>query len=384
MAAASAASNASATAGFRGPAKRAAFGDVTNMTKNAAVGNNDGKLVKPQSVTTISNNNNAKQPLASINKENNVPYSKDSLARTTQQPAVLAASKPKVAIAAAPGPDAAKKASAGVSRPKIAGESDRDSILPSVSRATFEAPALQPRHHKSQPQLSKLQQQQQQQIHVLRRTQSKQFERVHIAADSSIRSSSDLVSIPSQILEENLINEHEAYLDLPPYASDVQDPLPQVNHTDEYADLPLKLAHFSEEPQPVPASSIHTSIPTSLPATKENHTQALSEAEEYWDEEEDEYEDQDQGYTTAHSFRSRDLTTGGVTTLIAPRLTAKVQRELEEARIEVQETRLMDDVEEEMWDVSMVAEYGEEIFEYMRELEVRQNTSSYPFMRVLF
>ncbi|UZP44401.1 hypothetical protein NXS19_012213 [Fusarium pseudograminearum] len=100
---------------------------------------------------------------------------------------------------------------------------------------------------------------------------------------------------------------------------------------------------------------------------------AMSEPEECWEEDEDEdYDDQDQAYTTAHSVRSRDMTAGGATEIDPlPRVTARVQRELEDAREEVERTRTTDEIEEEMWDVSMVAEYGDEIFEYMRELEIK-------------
>jgi G2/mitotic-specific cyclin 3/4 len=94
--------------------------------------------------------------------------------------------------------------------------------------------------------------------------------------------------------------------------------------------------------------------------------------EEYWDEdEEEEYFDAD-GYTTARSLRSRgDNTTGGVTLQLAPRITAKSQRELEAAKMFVDSHKSAEDIEDEQWDTSMVAEYGEEIFEYMRQLEVR-------------
>ncbi len=92
--------------------------------------------------------------------------------------------------------------------------------------------------------------------------------------------------------------------------------------------------------------------------------------EEYWDEDDDEeYYDAD-GYTTARSLRSRgDNTTGGVTLVLAPRVTAKTQRELEAARQFVELHRSPEDVEDEQWDTSMVAEYGDEIFEYMHSLE---------------
>ncbi|KAH6883237.1 cyclin-like protein [Alternaria rosae] len=99
--------------------------------------------------------------------------------------------------------------------------------------------------------------------------------------------------------------------------------------------------------------------------------------EEYWDEEEDEeYYDAD-GYTTARSLRSRgDNTTGGVTLVLAPRVTAKTQRELEAARIFVEANRSAEDVEDEQWDTSMVAEYGDEIFEYMHALEERMKPNA--------
>ena len=93
--------------------------------------------------------------------------------------------------------------------------------------------------------------------------------------------------------------------------------------------------------------------------------------EEYWDEDEEEYYDAD-GYTTARSLRSRgDNTTGGVTLVLAPRVTAKSKRELEAAKQFVESNKTQEDIEDEQWDTSMVAEYGEEIFEYMHSLEER-------------
>lgn len=92
--------------------------------------------------------------------------------------------------------------------------------------------------------------------------------------------------------------------------------------------------------------------------------------EEYYEEEDDEYYDAE-GYTTARSIRSRgDNTTGGLTTFLEPRVTARVMKELQCAAEYVDATRSPDDVEDEAWDTSMVAEYGDDIFEYMRKLEV--------------
>lgn len=93
-----------------------------------------------------------------------------------------------------------------------------------------------------------------------------------------------------------------------------------------------------------------------------------ADPDEIWevDEEEDE-----QDYTTAHSFRSRgDNTTGGVTTVSFPKYTIEDRDELEEAAELVMATLNKDDVEDEAWDTSMVAEYAEDIFEYMRQQEV--------------
>jgi hypothetical protein len=96
----------------------------------------------------------------------------------------------------------------------------------------------------------------------------------------------------------------------------------------------------------------------------------VSEPEEYWEEEEEEVYDE-QGYTTAHSYRSRgDNTTGGATTVLFPKVTNKVKKELAIAKEIVESSRTLEEIEDEAWDTSMVAEYGDEIFSYMRELEV--------------
>lgn len=92
---------------------------------------------------------------------------------------------------------------------------------------------------------------------------------------------------------------------------------------------------------------------------------------EYFEEDEEEYYDAE-GYTTARSIRSRgDNTTGGLTTFLEPRVTQRVLKELEQAKEFVMANRTEDDIEDEAWDTSMVAEYGDDIFEYMHKLEVR-------------
>lgn len=88
----------------------------------------------------------------------------------------------------------------------------------------------------------------------------------------------------------------------------------------------------------------------------------------------------EQGYTTAHSFKSFGENTTGATTLVAPKRTCETIQELGHASLFVAKNRPQEDIDEEEWDMSMVAEYGEEIFMYMRVLEV----SNQPFAFFLF
>ncbi|MCJ1300274.1 hypothetical protein MMC08_003070 [Hypocenomyce scalaris] len=98
----------------------------------------------------------------------------------------------------------------------------------------------------------------------------------------------------------------------------------------------------------------------------------VSEPEEYWDDEEEVENYDEEGYTTARSFKSRgDNTTGGATTVLLPKVNQKVKREIAAAKELVEGTRTAEDIEDETWDTSMVAEYGEEIFQYMRDLEIK-------------
>ncbi|KZF26534.1 hypothetical protein L228DRAFT_235590 [Xylona heveae TC161] len=98
----------------------------------------------------------------------------------------------------------------------------------------------------------------------------------------------------------------------------------------------------------------------------------ISDPEEYWDDEDDVENYEEEGYTTARSYRSRgENTTGGVTTALFPKTNARIQREFEIAKQLVEGSRTLEEVEDETWDTSMVAEYGEEIFEYMRDLEIK-------------
>ncbi|KPI38399.1 G2/mitotic-specific cyclin-4 [Cyphellophora attinorum] len=124
--------------------------------------------------------------------------------------------------------------------------------------------------------------------------------------------------------------------------------------------------------------------PTSFPSTKVSIASiplppfepksfsypAVTEVEECWEEEETPVEEE--GYVTARSFRSKgENTTGGATTIIFPHVNQRIRKEIKAATELVEATRNPEEVDDEMYDTSMVAEYGDEIFEYMREMEVK-------------
>lgn len=98
----------------------------------------------------------------------------------------------------------------------------------------------------------------------------------------------------------------------------------------------------------------------------------LLEPEEYWDEEDEEGNYDEEGYVTARSYKSRgDNTTSGATTVLFPKQNQKVKKELAAAKDLIEGSRTKEEIEDETWDTTMVAEYGDEIFQYMRDLEVR-------------
>lgn len=108
-----------------------------------------------------------------------------------------------------------------------------------------------------------------------------------------------------------------------------------------------------------------------LPTDAQDELQAPLSATEAEEQPEDDGEHYYDAEPTAHSFKSTgDNTTGALSQIADPRVTDRVLVELKEANDYVRETRTEEDIEDEAWDTSMVAEYGDEIFTYMRALEV--------------
>ncbi len=121
------------------------------------------------------------------------------------------------------------------------------------------------------------------------------------------------------------------------------------------------------EPTPVDAQSMPPVV------DRKQQLVPLSEPEEYWDEEEDDENYVEDGYVTARSYRSRgENTTSGATTVLFPKANLKTRKELANATALMDAAKAAGELDDETWDTTMVAEYGDEIFQYMRELEVTQ------------
>jgi G2/mitotic-specific cyclin 3/4 len=172
--------------------------------------------------------------------------------------------------------------------------------------------------------------------------------------------STDILDSVSQVLANaNSINVYEKQLPSVPSIENVEKVQSRSSESEMY--LPAL-----EQLPPLPLDA-HDDFQAPLSAI-EAQEQAEEDDEHYYDAE-----------PTARSFRSvGDNTTGGLTQVVEPRVTARVLRELEEANEYVKETRTEEDIEDEAWDTSMVAEYGDEIFAYMRVLEASSDILTHP------
>ncbi|TEY54940.1 hypothetical protein BOTCAL_0235g00120 [Botryotinia calthae] len=306
--------NMLAVGGLKAAAKRTAFGDVSNTAKNLTT-IRDESSVNGKSVETL-------KPIATQDKS-------AALSKPAQRPlnnglkAPLATStseQPSIApLPKQPQPNHTKRNTLA-KKGAVYKDTENENIQPlaqkPIASTSSAHQTLGPRHAKIQPEIKAEQP-------VLRRTQSKQLNNAVDNAEPTIYHNAS-----EHPLKENVNESH----------------LRSIEEKDESA-----IAEKLKSQKQLPAAPI------------------ASEPEEYWPEDEEETYD-DQGYTTAHSFRGEN-TTGGATTIIVPKVTNKVKKELEDAKILVESVRTQEDIEDEMWDTSMVAEYGEEIFSYMRELE---------------
>ncbi|KAF3770739.1 hypothetical protein M406DRAFT_217651, partial [Cryphonectria parasitica EP155] len=308
--------------GLKGTAKRTAFGDLSNTAgaanQHAVAGNGLGKHALSAAMPTT-------KVYKDANKENAVK-NKEALLRPAQRPSTSL--KPSMAAQGLP----AVADTRAQPVPKQTGARKTTMVYHDEYQ---QKPRSLNRHYRSQPQLKSTE------APVIRRSASK-----HVLQNIDYSGADDDIdAMPYENAMEELPCDEQAL-----QGSWMPVPGPVG---------PLITAEM-EPLQPEPAAAPSDLLPSGL---------VMPESEEYWDEEDDEYDEQ--GYTTAHSYKSYGDNTTSATSLVIPRKTVKDQRELDEARAYVESIRPRDEADEENWDVSMVAEYGEEIFEYMRELEDR-------------
>ncbi|KAL2260629.1 hypothetical protein VTK26DRAFT_5306 [Humicola hyalothermophila] len=355
----------STTGALNAPPKRTAFGDVSNTARNRLVepAGKEGAKTRVKSLMAPINTRNIRVE----DKENKVA-SKENRPRTTVASKGLAqCTKVQTATSAQAARPAAQGSShtqqhtdTALAQPPLRNKgpkkttivyNERQAVKKSSGSETSPVddlavavpkPAKNPRHYKSQPLLRSEQavpQQAQSKLMVRKDTLVEAEDEDDVEDDATEAAYEDALERLSQDVEEA-----------------VQDALAQAKQSCPAQFLPAHQAPYILEP-PRP--------PRALPDLP-----VYAESEGYLDDDDEHDLYDEQGYTTAHSFRSHgDNTTSELTTLLAPNVTSDVQRELEKAKAYVLEHQTEEDVQEEAWDVTMVAEYGEEIFAYMREME---------------
>ncbi|KAJ6144764.1 G2/mitotic-specific cyclin-4 [Penicillium chermesinum] len=117
---------------------------------------------------------------------------------------------------------------------------------------------------------------------------------------------------------------------------------------------------------------LEASIPVSDTTLSDDEEVAATAATtKYYQEPEDwlEYEEEDSLNMPPFNTRS-DNTTGGTATVVYPTFNPVIKRELMKARKIVEQTRTEDEIIEDFYDSSMVAEYSPEIFFHLRSQEI--------------
>lgn len=342
---------------LKAPAKRTAFGDVSNLVVNhnqpgKAVGKNASNV---KFVPYVDNKENPAQANEAFLRPAQRPQQGAKPGQIWLPPHTNLHAQPRLSVPVQAG------SSGGVhSQPVVKQTVAKKATLVYNDEIGQQKHQALNRHFKSQPQLKT-------EAPVLRRTQSK-----HLGdLQEPVRDDDEISEAPYEDAVEQLPSEEILNFRTEASGAFVKSSLP--------GPIGPPITCHMEPLQPVRTTaarpldlSMEPSEPVRGTAQVHLYTSAavLPESEEYWDEEEDDMYDE-QGYTTAHSFRSHGDNTTGATTVLAPKVTRAVQKELEEAMVFVENTRSQDEIDEEEWDVSMVAEYGDDIFNYMRDLEVR-------------
>jgi G2/mitotic-specific cyclin 3/4 len=349
--------------GLKAAAKRTAFGDVSNTVRNPPSAYDDSAIPSKQIheiVKPVATQDKAPAFLRPAQRPLNSATSKISLTNTsiTSSEPIPNSIAPRPALADPSQQAPAIKRTLSKRSTSIYKDADAEAIQPqqinnSQAARPGSAPiapvhqTLDPREHNSHPQLNHDQP-------PLRRTQSKVLGTNYLESTENITHTDAIYEdAPEELAVGTTDAAYEAY----------------ISAADEEKEQSLEAAKSNQD--------VIDRQNRQLPAPP-----LVSEPEEYWEDEEEEIYDE-QGYTTAHSYRSRgDNTTGGATTVLFPKVTKKVEREIAAAKELVERSRTQDEIDDEQWDTSMVAEYGDEIFAYMRELEVSLRISFFVPERV--
>ncbi|GME57788.1 G2/mitotic-specific cyclin-4 [Neofusicoccum parvum] len=324
--------------GIKAAAKRTAFADVSNTTRNAHLVKDDVAIAGKGAPAL--KKDLALAPIQEVSKP-------AAIFRPAQRPLSSVAQKPVVE------PVAAKQSVAEVAPQPVHSKviSKRSTTVFKEPAAPIEAEPIRRRERSNTaPQLS---------------PPSEKLSKVERVVEEVIEDNFALASEESTTSLETAIAAEECHHIAGPDAVLPEEEALPVTEEEHVAIPEEKADAVEQEERDAKAEAI-----------------ALAEAEkfeEYWDEEDEEYYDAENytGYTTRSLRHRTDNTTGGVTVVLAPRVTARTRRELDEAAIYVEATKTPEDVEDEAWDTSMVAEYGDEIFEYMRNLEDRMRPNPF-------
>ena len=343
-----------AVGGLKAAAKRTAFGDISNTAKTLSTAHDDSAIAgKSISLDVV-------KPLATQERS-------AAFLRPAQRPLNIAAAKGAV------NSSLALTASESMLPPKAPVESRQQPPQPPTNKqtslkreTTIYKDATDDEH--------------QRQIFPARLDSAPTAQIHHNAEPRQIKSQ-------LQLDQPSLRRTHSKYIDAEPLENTVPSDRAYQNSADKHTvDSSTEgHEHYLRMMNQKSEQSAQEGVKSTHDTVDQGHRQLpvpplASEPEEYWEEEEEEIYD-DQGYTTAHSYRSRgDNTTGGATTVLFPKVTNKVKKEIAAAKEIVETARTAEEIEDELWDTSMVAEYGDEIFTYMRELEVRSDTFILSFL----
>lgn len=343
-------SNSNSSATSKESVRRAAFGDVSNTVNSLRSAKDDSSLPSKDTIKIT------EKPLC--------------LARPAQRPIHSISTKPAV--------NAIINAEVGIKPGSEKTQAKK--IQTKRANAVFKDPILQPVVEEPTTKQQKPQQQQQQekasapQVTVNEASSksaepSKEVERDVKGAINAPKPATTEPA-PAQVTKTmpaaTAVTEEYAVKESVVKAT-VESGPPVPNHNAKDADEVTKPKVTRISSDGARGSMPSTKRPSDITISSRKYDQ--SEPEEYWDEEDEDNYDED-GYATARSYRSRDNTTGGATMVLFPKMSQQSRRELALARQIMETSTSVEEYDDEWRDTTMVAEYGEEIFQYLRELEV--------------